>query len=425
MLLSSTFINLVGNRAFTVISSYKTLTFIKRVKYRKSVAFPSFVKKNKKQRKGQRLLWRRPLTQYYTNQFFKKSKGLTLNKGAGYFFYFVCSKKKNSFFSLVFTNFIKYSRYRRYLGFQYNEKFGLFTKERTLKYRYYRKCYYRYALLDRFFHKKNKKAYKLAKKTSVNLVKNNYWLRNKKRALVLKLYWRKYRFMRSYRPYSYLDKKYKLFFNWADKAKFKRYPVLRRKYTISYLCPRYIDYRRLFKNQIREQHLFRWLFRLKYSQLVDKFKKSVSKTKRTFEYSFLNFFEMRMDTVVYRLNFAFTLKQAKQWVNRSFFMVNSKNIAWHSYHVQVGDIVMPILEMRLLALQGKRLDGKILARFGQAYMNLRLFYRQIQLDQYPSHFMLNERVPAGLAINLPNPFLVRYNKSFSAQFLTLSLNKYS
>jgi hypothetical protein len=86
---------------------------------------------------------------------------------------------------------------------------------------------------------------------------------------------------------------------------------------------------------------------------------------------------------------------------------------------------MPILEMRLLGLQGKRLDGKNLARFGQAYMNLRLFYRQIQLDQYPLHFMLNERVPAGLVIKLPNPFLVRYNKSFSIQFLTLSLNKYS
>jgi hypothetical protein len=134
---------------------------------------------------------------------------------------------------------------------------------------------------------------------------------------------------------------------------------------------------------------------------------------------------MRMDTVIYRLNFAFSLKQAKQWVNNSFFMVNRKSIAWHSYHVQVGDIVMPILEMRLLGLQGKRLDGKNLARFGQAYMNLRLFYRQIQLDQYPLHFMLNERVPAGLVIKLPNPFLVRYNKSFSIQFLTLSLNKYS
>jgi len=350
----------------------------------------------------------------------------SLSEGKGAFLY----PKKKKFLpapTLILKKFIKYSDYRRYLGFQYNEKFGLFTKRLKLKYRYDRKRYYRHSF-DRKFYKKNKEAYLQARRKSLNLVKNNFKLRgdsDKLRALVLKLYWKKYRFMRSYRPYSYLDKKYKLFFNWADKQRFMRYPVLRRKLTIFYLCPRYIDYRKLFKNQIREQHLFRWLFRLKYSQLVNQFKKSVSKTKRTFEYSFLNFFEMRMDTVIYRLNFAFSLKQAKQWVNNSFFMVNGKSIAWHSYHVQVGDIVMPILEMRLLGLQGKRLDGKNLARFGQAYMNLRLFYRQIQLDQYPLHFMLNERVPAGLVIKLPNPFSVRYNKSFSIQFLTLSLNKYS
>ena len=134
---------------------------------------------------------------------------------------------------------------------------------------------------------------------------------------------------------------------------------------------------------------------------------------------------MRMDTVLYRLNFAFSLKQAKQWANRSFFTVNGKHIAWHSYHVQVGDIIMPIKEMRLFGLHNKKLGSVNFARFGQDYMNLRLFYRQIQLDQYPSHFMLNERVPAGLVVNTPNPFQLRHNKLFSVQFLTLSINKYS
>jgi len=46
--------------------------------------------------------------------------------------------------------------------------------------------------------------------------------------------------------------------------------------------------------------------------LVKKFKKSVKNTKRTFELAFLNFLDMKIDTVIYRLNFAFSIKQAKQ-----------------------------------------------------------------------------------------------------------------
>jgi len=52
-------------------------------------------------------------------------------------------------------------------------------------------------------------------------------------------------------------------------------------------------------------------------------------------------------------------------------------------------------------------------------------YRQIQADQYPDHFMINERIPAALVIAFPNPHTVRYQRLFSIQFITLSLNRYS
>jgi len=251
--------------------------------------------------------------------------------------------------------------------------------------------------------------------------KNNFWLRDQDHRKNLSLIWKRYRYMRNWRPYSYLLKKYKIYFNWADRFLFKRYPLYRRKYFVLFHFPQYSDYRRLFKNQLKEQHLFRWIYRLKYKQLVKKFKKSVKGTKRVFELMFLNFFEMRMDTIVYRCNFAFSIKQGKQWSNRGFFQVNSKHIAWHSYHVNIGDIIMPRLNLRLHFLQKKNWFFDM----GLSFMQMRLFYRHIQSDQYPTHLVLNERVPAALVIALPNPQQIRHHRPFSIQFLTLSLNRYS
>ena len=251
--------------------------------------------------------------------------------------------------------------------------------------------------------------------------KNNFWLRDPDHRKNLTLIWKRYRYMRNWRPYTYLLKKYKIFFNWADRFLFKRYPLYRRKYSVLFNFPQYSDYRRLFKNQLKEQHLFRWIYRLKYKQLVKKFKKSVKGTKRVFELMFLNFFEMRMDTIVYRCNFAFSIKQGKQWTNRGFFQVNSKNIAWYSYHVNIGDIIFPRLNLRLHFLQKKNWFFDM----GLSFMQMRLFYRHIQSDQYPNHLMLNERVPAALVIGLPNPHQIRHHRPFSIQFLTLSLNRYS
>jgi len=142
--------------------------------------------------------------------------------------------------------------------------------------------------------------------------KNNFWVRDPQRRQLLNLMWKKYRYFRGWRPYSYINKKYKMYFNWGDYHLFSRFPIYRRKYNIFYNYPLFANYLFLHKNQIKEQHLFRWLFRLKYKQLVRKFKKSVAGTKRAFEMMFLNFFEMRMDVLIYRLNFAFSIKQAKQ-----------------------------------------------------------------------------------------------------------------
>jgi len=224
------------------------------------------------------------------------------------------------------------------------------------------------------------------------------------------------------RPYIFVNKKHKVFYNWGDRHIYRRYPLYRYKYTLFFKFPRFADYRRLFKNQLREQHVFRYLYRLKLIQLVKYFRKATYKTKRIFELMFLKYFELRLDTVVYRLNFAWSLKHARQLVSRGLFVVNNKIVDSHKYHVGLGDIIMPIKRLRMQPLGKKYLNY---VDYGMHLTWTRLFYRPIQSDQYPSHFLFNERIPAAMIITNINPDKVRYTKPFSLQFLTLSLLKYN
>jgi ribosomal protein S4 len=256
------------------------------------------------------------------------------------------------------------------------------------------------------------------------LYRNFYWRFYKsslerRKAQILK---RHYHYTWGLRPYIFVHKKQKVFYNWADRHIFKRYPLYRYKYTLFFKFPRYADYRRLFKNQLREQHVFRYLYRLKLSQLIKAFRKATYKTKRIFELMFLKYFELRLDTVVYRLNFAWSLKHARQLVLRGLFLVNNKVIDNHKYHVGLGDVIMPIKRLRMQPLSKKYLNY---VDYGVSFAWTRLFYRPIQSDQYPAHFLLNERIPAGMVVNKFNPNNLRFNKPYSVQFLTLSLLKYN
>lgn len=232
----------------------------------------------------------------------------------------------------------------------------------------------------------------------------------------------KYKYIFNIKPFIYIQKQNKIFYNWLDLAVYGRYFMWRKFYKVFYYYYNFQDYRRLHKNQLTEQQLFRWIYRLKYKQLVNQFKKAVFKTKRVFERMFLNYFELRIDTVLYRLNYAFSIKQARQWVKKSFFKVNNKIINWFRYHISIGDIIVPINNFITSDWYGKK---TFFFNWSYSLMNLRLFYKYVAVDQYPDHFMYNDRIPAAILFTLPNVETIRYFKIWCVQFITLSLNKYS
>lgn len=256
------------------------------------------------------------------------------------------------------------------------------------------------------------------------LYKGFYWrfFKSKLERRKVNILKRYYQFTKNFAPYISARKKPKVFYNWVDRHIYKKYPLHRYKYNVLFKFPRFADYRRLFKNQLREQHVFRYLYRLKLGQLIKTFRKATYKTKRIFELMFLKYFELRLDTVVYRLNFTWNLKQARQLVARGLYLVNNKVIDNPKYHVSLGDVIMPIKRLRMQPLPKKYLNY---VDYGVTLTWQRLFMHPLQSDQYPDHLFINERIPAGMVVNKFNPYKVRHNKPFSVQFLTLSLLKYN
>ncbi|MEJ7621517.1 MAG: 30S ribosomal protein S4 [Aquificaceae bacterium] len=53
----------------------------------------------------------------------------------------------------------------------------------------------------------------------------------------------------------------------------------------------------------------------------------------------LQLLERRLDNVVYRLGFACTRRQARQWIVHGHFLVNGKKVDIPSYRVEVGDVI--------------------------------------------------------------------------------------
>ena len=49
--------------------------------------------------------------------------------------------------------------------------------------------------------------------------------------------------------------------------------------------------------------------------------------------------ERRLDNVIYRLGFASSRRQARQWVRHGHFLVNGKKVDIPSYKVDVGDVI--------------------------------------------------------------------------------------
>ena len=71
----------------------------------------------------------------------------------------------------------------------------------------------------------------------------------------------------------------------------------------------------------------------------DRYSKAAQKSREITGVALLKALECRLDSLVYRLGFASSIRQARQLVNHGHFQVNGRKVDIPSYGVQVNDVI--------------------------------------------------------------------------------------
>lgn len=90
--------------------------------------------------------------------------------------------------------------------------------------------------------------------------------------------------------------------------------------------------------RLQEKQKLKFNYGLNERQMLNYIKKS-RKLKGSTGLSFLQFLEMRLDNIIFRLGMATTIPAARQLVNHGHINVNNKIINIASYQCKIGDII--------------------------------------------------------------------------------------
>ena len=93
-----------------------------------------------------------------------------------------------------------------------------------------------------------------------------------------------------------------------------------------------------FGIQLREKQKAKRIYGMMERQFRNYFEKAASKTGDTGVF-LKQYLELRLDNVIYRLGFAKSRKQARQFVGHGLFTVNGKMVDIPSYQLRPGDTV--------------------------------------------------------------------------------------
>jgi len=90
--------------------------------------------------------------------------------------------------------------------------------------------------------------------------------------------------------------------------------------------------------RLREKQKLKFIYGVLERQFRRYFKKALSDPQNT-EEVLLRLLECRLDNVVYRLGFAKTRNQARQFVNHGHILIDDKKVDIPSYNIKAGQII--------------------------------------------------------------------------------------
>ncbi|MBF0541514.1 MAG: 30S ribosomal protein S4 [Nitrospirae bacterium] len=100
--------------------------------------------------------------------------------------------------------------------------------------------------------------------------------------------------------------------------------------------------------QLREKQKVKRIYGLLESQFRKYYKEAEQKRGVTGE-KLLQFLELRLDNMVYRMGFASNRNQARQMIGHGFFVVNSRKHSIPSSRLKVGDVVELVEDKKKLS----------------------------------------------------------------------------
>ena len=128
------------------------------------------------------------------------------------------------------------------------------------------------------------------------------------------------------------------------KKKLKWYKKFKPKDQTQYLVSRYpnkrFSYKKRYKNTLQETKKFRLFYGGISKKHIKKLVKiTLNKKYRKINPLFLELFESRLDTVLYRAKFSPSIRNARQLIIHGMILVNHKLIKIKSYLLKPGDLI--------------------------------------------------------------------------------------
>lgn len=133
--------------------------------------------------------------------------------------------------------------------------------------------------------------------------------------------------------------------------------------SISKFASRGNSFQKMFKNNLYDRKTFSLFYGGLKKKYLKKYilqfinaKSSVGNVHTDFRYKTLNFFESRLDTVLYRANFSSSIRSASQLILHGHVLVNGNPVRTKSYALKVNDLIEIALSAKSRNLVKKSLN---------------------------------------------------------------------
>lgn len=115
-------------------------------------------------------------------------------------------------------------------------------------------------------------------------------------------------------------------------------PMVKRAYPPGLHGPKGYGRKTQFGTQLLEKQKAKWMYGIREKQFRKYYEKAL-KTHGDTGDTLLQLLENRLDNVVFRMGFATSRNQARQFVNHCHILVNDKKVDIPSYQVAMGDVI--------------------------------------------------------------------------------------